>query len=1067
MALKEGKKTVSLKASVADNIGIPKFPTTTIGAELAAPIADVISTFQKTAEADAKADWQFNFNQQSRDHYLQLKDKFKFDPDGMRNAIDNYSKTVLSNTPSAFKGVAENLLAQKNLANMNYATTNYEAKKTEDALTGWAITKDEFKIDTGFNLDTITLNPNLSILDINSHIGNVAFKNLNHNYGTAEETLVNTMRYKGTQLQKDLNSDIIDIEALRVFNIMKKVGKVDGINYFTNYAMGNDNLPVTPDDVNNPIFQKYAESIKDPFTRGEIVKKIKNLYDDYNGKNVGALKDVKQKYNLNGLQDPGGILDVNNFRDGKGNATDYVINNMPGISENDFEKAVEIVDKNIKAQGLVNKALNFEIVDTFENDDQKKLFETALLRRYGINDTNITDINNPQFATAMELFKNQNIEPRAVISKLNTNYNVNFKTPGMLDKFKENLALYNYIKSKDMFSTLPIENEFIYKEAENIGIMSMSSNEMAADRLNTIVQDIPNYEKNKTKITTHLAENTPAVVEGFRWAIDNLDINTDTFWLKQVLFPSGKNKYSHMFIPESTSLLPYKTTLTPQAQSVWLNHTINQLTHMYGGKNIDITTDDGKRMFYAASIQALNVMNKEGYGATRFNGTGEITITKNAYEDKVGFTGQGLENAIIAQGNYLKANLSKSEQIERFGGYFKPFSKEQLPYDISDLIKREIDTGMKNIIIEPTGTMNQYGKPNYHLKLLHDVNGYKVAINLTQGDNYFDPTGLGSNKMVSDKLPANRTQLLNTVAEIKFDKFMKNYGQIIDGDSKIEGWIRKFLFSTTKQLLDLGDYKFYPDVPLLDDVPKEVKPFGFIFKMLGKDVSLDQYYEQGAKINNEINEILSYDQQILKNSRISEKDKLIESAFPPHKTSYTQQNLQYKFRQHVYNNIDNKKLPLTFRTNNYMAVMKTDSTWDGEMKDVNTGNQAAVFASPVDSIRAGMRVMINNSSLSPTETTKRYGDNPTVEEILTSYAQDSASYLEALEQKTKFTRDTNINFFDTNQMLKLIKFMIEHEMGDEFNNYYPPENQLFLDGMILEGYRKGINSYGGTLGKIK
>ena len=57
----------------------------------------------------------------------------------------------------------------------------------------------------------------------------------------------------------------------------------------------------------------------------------------------------------------------------------------------------------------------------------------------------------------------------------------------------------------------------------------------------------------------------------------------------------------------------------------------------------------------------------------------------------------------------------------------------------------------------------------------------------------------------------------------------------------------------------------------------------------------------------------------------------------------------------------------------------------------------------------------------------------------------------SLEEKTNFTRDTQINFFDSNQMMKLIKFMIEHEMGSEaFNEYYPPGKQRFLDGMILE-----------------
>ena len=150
-----------------------------------------------------------------------------------------------------------------------------------------------------------------------------------------------------------------------------------------------------------------------------------------------------------------------------------------------------------------------------------------------------------------------------------------------------------------------------------------------------------------------------------------------------------------------------------------------------------------------------------------------------------------------------------------------------------------------------------------------------------------------------------------------------------------------------------------------------------------------------------------------------------------------------------------------------MAVMKTDQTWEGQLTDIDTGNQAAIFASPVDSIRAGVRVMINNSTLSPTETTKRYGDTPTIEEILGSYAEKTDIYLEALEEKTEFTRDTEINFYDSNQMYRLIKFMIEHEMGSEaFNEYYPPGKQQFLDAMIFEGYNRGINSYGGKLGKM-
>ena len=488
---------------------------------------------------------------------------------------------------------------------------------------------------------------------------------------------------------------------------------------------------------------------------------------------------------------------------------------------------------------------------------------------------------------------------------------------------------------------------------------------------------------------------------------------------------------------------------------------------MTGSKEIDINNDEGKQIFYKASVNALNKMNKAGYSATRFTGDSKVRIIKNSFEDKVGFSGQGFDNSIIAQGNYLKATLSKEDQIERFGskdtsGLFASTKLE--PVDISEVIKQEIDNGYENTIIEPTGTLNKFGKPNYHLKINHKG----TLISLTTGNNYFDPTGFSSNPLVSDKLPASRANLIQSLAQKKYDSFIQTYGHKFDNNSAYHDFAKKVIYGTIKLGIEASDYKFYPDIPGLNDVPAEVKPFAFIFKTLGIDADLEPYYGEAAKLNNEINDILSYDARIVSNTKIQPKDKDLEAIFPPYQTSYTQENIQKNFRQFAYEKYQDKSLPLTLRTNNYMAVMKTDSQWDGEMVDVSTGNQAAVFASPVDSIRAGVRVMINNSTLAPTNTTKNYSDTPTLGEMLKVYAVDSASYIASLESKTGFTRDTEINFFDSNQMMKIIKFMIEHEMGsDAFNKYYPPNNQLFLDGMIMEGYTKGINSFGGTLGKIR
>ena len=73
MALKEGKQTVKLKASVADNIGIPKYPTTNIATEISKPIAESIDAFRKVTEADASVQFKTDFNTKARDHYIELQ----------------------------------------------------------------------------------------------------------------------------------------------------------------------------------------------------------------------------------------------------------------------------------------------------------------------------------------------------------------------------------------------------------------------------------------------------------------------------------------------------------------------------------------------------------------------------------------------------------------------------------------------------------------------------------------------------------------------------------------------------------------------------------------------------------------------------------------------------------------------------------------------------------------------------------------------------------------------------------------------------------------------------------
>ena len=1076
MALKQAKKQVNLKASVADNIGIPKFPDTNIAAQIAKPISESIDAFRKIAEADAATDFKVSFNDKSRDHYIQLQDKFKFDPDGMKNAVDSYSKNLIESTPTVYKNYVSNILAQKNLANLGFATKNYRARNDAIALEGFQTSRTDNEDITSMQLSNI-VDTDAPITNINSYTANTTFKNLNEIYGSAETSLVSTMRYSGNNLRKDLEADLKNTEVLRIVSSMKKLDKASAIKYIASYAQGNDQLKLSTDDLENiqdaqnPIFKKYENYIGNEFNRKAIVKSAMDLYENYNGEKIKSMMASKQTYDLEGLQEPGQPLHISNFQDAaNSNATEYVINTLDGVNKTQFNKVVKITQDNILAQKIASDMVS-GIQKDYIDDSQKELVTSALLSRYGINNENITNVSNGNLAIAMDVLSKYNITPNAVIKKLNTKINVDYNNAGMIAEYKNNLSLYNLTKQK--YPGLVIDNEFIYEEGNLMGALSMQDDATLASKLNSISADIPNAKANKIKLEEHLGINAKDTVNIYKDLISELDINTDTNWVKK-FFNNGKNEYADIFNAASTTFgFSFAgTLLTEPVKAKWLQHTITNLNHMNGGKEFDITSDKGKVMFKNAAMSALDAMNKEGYGATNFTGNNQIQISKHPYEKEIGFLGQGFENSIIAIGNELESSLSEVEKRERFGvkdeGFGIPLTdmvigRKSVPNSLSDIIKTEIDNGFENTMIEPTGTMNKFGKPNYHLKINH--NGY--TINLTEGNKFFDPTGFGGMQELTGK-SASRKDLINTLTEEKYNEFEKTFGHLLDGNDGWQGFSKNVIYKTIKMGIEASDYKFYPDVPLLNDVPAEVKPFAFIFKTLGIDVDLKPYYAEGAKINNTINDTLSYDARIDANSKIIPKDKLIESVMPPHKMNYTEQNMSLKFRQHVYDNYQDKSLPLTFRTNNYMAVMKTDSAWVGEMTDVDTGNQAAVFASPIDSIRAGMRVMINNSTLINNNTTKRYGDEPTIAEILSTYAEDTNIYLQALEEKTEFSRDTTINFFDSTQVGKLIKFMIEHEMGSEaFNNYYPPENQLYLDAMILEGYDLGINSYGGKLGKVK
>ena len=189
---------------------------------------------------------------------------------------------------------------------------------------------------------------------------------------------------------------------------------------------------------------------------------------------------------------------------------------------------------------------------------------------------------------------------------------------------------------------------------------------------------------------------------------------------------------------------------------------------------------------------------------------------------------------------------------------------------------------------------------------------------------------------------------------------------------------------------------------------------------------------------------------------------------PPEKTVMTENAMSLNFKQWALDNYQNTDLRLTHRTNNWTAV--SSSGWDGEipLNYQRDSRKFAVFAHPKNSIRAAVKSLINHSTLtnSINNIDKRYGSEPTYDEIFKMYAEDNESYLRALEKHTTFDRNDTVNLMNHNSMFKLLKFIVQHEMGREYYIEKFGGNNPYVDATISRGINEAFSSYNGQLGKL-
>ena len=125
MALKHGQKKVQLN----------KLSNSVPYKEAKSMFSTVVDNFSTTLErmereslAAAQAKYFQKFDIETRDWFIKTNEEFKFDPPGMADAVNNYSKTILDSVPDAYKIQANAKLNGWSTNSILSAASNKEKK---------------------------------------------------------------------------------------------------------------------------------------------------------------------------------------------------------------------------------------------------------------------------------------------------------------------------------------------------------------------------------------------------------------------------------------------------------------------------------------------------------------------------------------------------------------------------------------------------------------------------------------------------------------------------------------------------------------------------------------------------------------------------------------------------------------------------------------------------------------------------------------------------------------------------------------------------------------------------
>lgn len=1092
MAINKGKKTVSLKSSVADNIGIPKVHTTNYIKPVADEISNVLDIYQETAALNHSSAFKADFNKKTADAYIDFGKTFKNNPTGMSEAANAYNDQIINNTPPIYKEYVTAILSQKYLNSVTTATNNRTKIDNDLAVTGSAENHKLTEADISENFQGI----NESQLDVGNKINQINRNSITHHMTRINENLGNDnleLVQTGLKHPKDhltmIDAQLENLEVERLYAIMvahdTKGQQEQGIIYLNNYAMGSDNhkldfsILVNTDGIteDSDLIKSYKSWVKDSDNNQIVAKKAMEKFKIYKG-GLTKSKDSEAKINLDKELEPTGMLSWDKFEYGKVTTAHDQVMKIDGMSAGTtkYNKALKIATDRNTVSTMVDNAWtsksNYKA--EFSDDKQKKMFEEAVLHRAGIFDTAslLDDDNAENRATAIAVLKQHNIMPTKIWDMLKKESNSSYTNPATIKSLKSNALIYKNLTSVDNFPhakpiahlDYALENDIVSMSDEDAAKAMTEWATKGAEKRKPILEKLKkDFEDDggffgasgETKLNMMIdqeLDNVDNILDMFLPFVGS----SNTFFLNK-FFKGQENVNSKHLFRKTTHWTPKKASnimkpeVKAQLQTFFLEEAAKLININADANTVNLWDSANLNLRRTAFKNALRRIRDANYRVTEYDSSsskrGELKLSKNAVEATFG---KIHDNDVYS--------FMFSDKRKNGGAQWGTINWKEAFNKWAD--------GDDNyrIVFEPTGS--EYG----------GVKGFKMSMLIGDLRIDFDDNFYPRNfkNFVNEDAPESVASIKHQATAAVYEKFKESwlYSKLPENDKH---WTKKAIYAMMKGDKAISDFRFYPDLPFFDDSPVEVQPFNWLGWMLSlgnRDYSYD--FRQDAatfKAMADIqNDKLSMKDKVMLNTKLNNTEKMVQSTNWPGKNKYHEAESSIAFKHFATTNYQNENLPLTFRTNNWFAL--SSANWNGEI-DLNYtrgDRKFAVFSHPADSARAVVRTILNNSSLTYgiNDVKKVLGETPTVWDILTKipYATDLDGYANSLEKSKHFAKDTTIDLQDKNQMHKFLKFIMIHEMGGPkvFNTHFPINAQPIVDTYIMMGIEKALAGYEGKLG---